>query len=115
MKYTTEEALSEILRRSREAARVRSRRTCRMLSGLTASLLAVLMLVISAFSNRPAALPEGSIYGSFLLSQEAGGYVLAAVIAFVLGVAVTLFCLWYRKTKHQKTGSSRTTEMEEHL
>ena len=38
-----------------------------------------------------------------------------AVIAFVLGVAVTLFCLWYRKTKHQKTGSSRTTEMEEHL
>ena len=36
--------------------------------------------------------------------QEAGGYVLAAVIAFALGVCVTLLCLRYRrrKTNHKK-------------
>ncbi|MCR4655796.1 MAG: hypothetical protein K5770_06160 [Lachnospiraceae bacterium] len=40
---------------------------------------------------------QRSVYGAFLLSPQAGGYVLAAVIAFVIGVVFTLLCQRYRK------------------
>ena len=36
-----------------------------------------------------------SLYGSFLLSPEAGGYILVAVLAFLLGIVVCM--LIYRK------------------
>lgn len=101
MKYTTEEALSEIMRRSRLATIRRYRRACRMLSGGAGALLALLALVIALLPGKAAITHSGSVYGSFLLTQEAGGYVLAAVIAFSLGVAVTLLCL-KRKSKNEK-------------
>ena len=57
----------------------------------------LLVLVIGLFPGSGTA-PAGSVYGAFLLSAEAGGCVLAAVIAFALGVAVTLLCLRLRTT-----------------
>ncbi|MBQ0134292.1 MAG: hypothetical protein KBS46_04090 [Clostridiales bacterium] len=54
----------------------------------------------------------GSVYGSFLLSREAGGYVLIALIAFVLGVTVTLLCLHYRKNQN-KTGDGQSSAPHE--
>lgn len=100
MKYTTEEALSEILCRRKQLAIRRNRRACGVLSGLTGGLFALLVLVIALLPDKGAAISTGSVYGSFLLDQEAGGYVLAAVIAFVLGITVTLLSLRYRKHKH---------------
>ncbi len=97
MKYTTEEAISEIMRRSRRVSIRRDRRACRKLSGAAGALFAVLVLVIALLPGKVAIEYSSSVYGSFLLSQEAGGYVLAAVIAFVLGVVITLLCLRYKK------------------
>ena len=107
LKYTTEEALFEIMRRSEKLVIRRNRRVCRMLSGLSGMLLAVLVLVIALLPGTAAAPYSGSVYGSFLLSPEAGGYVLAAVIAFVLGIVTTLLCLKIRnKRKAQSFNSS---------
>ena len=53
--------------------------------------MCLLVLVIGLFPGSGTA-SAGSVYGAFLLSREAGGYVLAAVIAFALGVCVTLLC-----------------------
>lgn len=92
VKYMTEEALSEIVRRSDRIIVRRSRRACRLLSGTAGGLFALLVLLIAALPGGPAAASAGTVYGSFLLSAEAGGYVLTAVIAFVLGIAVTLLC-----------------------
>ena len=97
MKYTPDEALSQILRRSERIAWRRKRRSCQRLGGICSALLAVLALSITVIPGKPAVTSAGSVYGSFLLSREAGGYVLIALIAFVLGVAVTLLCLHYRK------------------
>ncbi len=49
-----------------------------------------------------AATPEGSVYGSYLLSEEAGGYVLTGVLAFLLGIAFTLLCLSLRNKRQNK-------------
>ena len=37
------------------------------------------------------------MYGSALLYSSAGGYVLAGVLSFALGVAVTVLCIRYKK------------------
>ena len=101
MKYMTEEALSEILCRSDRIIVRRFRRACRLLSGTAGGLFALLALVIAALPGGPASASAGTVYGSFLLSAEAGGYVLTAVIAFALGIAVTLLCR-RRKTQTKK-------------
>lgn len=93
MKYTSEEALAEVMRRSDRIVLRRSRRSCRILSGASALLTAILLLVICNMPGGSDSVFTGTVYGSFLLSAEAGGYVLAAVLAFVLGVSVTLLCV----------------------
>ncbi len=97
MKYTTDEALAEVLRRSDQLVRRRDRRTCGRLFGLTGALLAALVLVIAVLPGGGGSAPAESVYGAFLLSREAGGYVLAAVLAFALGVVITLLCLKQRQ------------------
>ena len=110
MKYTTEEALAEIMQRRDQIILRRDRRACRMLSGTAGALFAVLVLVIALLPGKATVSSSGSVYGSFLLSQEAGGYVLAAVIAFALGVCVTLLCLRYRRRKTNHKEECHTDE-----
>ena len=102
MKYTTEEALAVIMQRRDQIIIRRDRRACRMLSGAAGALFAVLVLVIALLPGKATVTSSGSVYGSFLLSQEAGGYVLAAVIAFALGVVITLLCLRRRRMTGKK-------------
>ncbi len=37
--------------------------------------------------------PEGWMYGATLLPSNVGGYILVAVVAFVIAVAVTVLCI----------------------
>lgn len=106
MKYTSEEALAEIMRRKDQIVLRRSRRSCRMLSGMSCVLAAFLLLVICMMPGRTGSAFTGTVYGSFLLSAESGGYVLAAVIAFVLGVCVTLLCLKIRERRKDQSFNS---------
>ena len=110
MKYTTEEALTEIMRRKNQIVLRRSRRSCRVLSGVSAMLMAFLLLVICMMPGSPGSAFTGTVYGSFLLSAESGGYVLAAVIAFVLGVCITLLCLRYKRLKASQKEGDRPDE-----
>ena len=103
MKYTTEEALAEIMHRKDQIVLRRNRRSCRVLSGAAGTLTLLLVLVITLMPGRTGSAFTETLYGSFLLSAESGGYVLAAVVAFVLGVAVTLLCLKRRNREpHEK-------------
>ena len=102
MKYTSEEALAEIMRRSEQITILReNRRACKRFSAAAGAQFAVLVLVIAGMQGKPGITSAGSVYGAFLLSQQAGGYVLASVIAFTLGVAVTLLCLKLKKQNLQ--------------
>ena len=101
MKYTSEETVAEILRRSDRIALHRSRRIGHVLSGTSCLLALMLLLVICMLTGNRAQAPAESAFGSFLLSAEAGGYVLAAVLAFVLGVIITLLCIRKQKPREK--------------
>lgn len=93
MRYTTEERVEIALRRGTALARKRERSARRRLSCLSGILFAMLLAVIWTLPEGRSASAPGSVYGAFMLSAQAGGYLLTALIAFLLGVAVTLLCV----------------------
>ena len=96
MKYTSEEGFEEILRRGKQIKEKKERQTSHVLTAVTGCLAVALIGVLSVFAGAGAAGTQ-TAYGSFLLPMEAGGYMLTAVIAFALGVLVTLTIRRYRK------------------
>lgn len=88
MKYSTNEQVRVIMDRG-ELLRKRKERRITGALGSAASVLAV-MLVLSIGKFAGAGSMKGSYnYGSFLLAEETGGYVLVGLIAFLLGVVLT--------------------------
>lgn len=96
MKYETDEALEEILRRSRRIRQGREKRLVRLYSLASLFVVGILTLLISGMAG--GTVPSGSQgqMGSFLLSAEAGGYILTAVAAFAAGVILTMITKKYR-------------------
>lgn len=96
MRYDPEEALRQTLERAAVLRARNSRRRGLILSvGAGGCGCALLGLGNALAAQSGAALQEAD-YGAFLLPSHAGGYILAAVLAFAAGVLVTLLCLRYR-------------------
>ena len=110
MKYTTEQALLEILRRRERIIVRQTRRACQILSGICAALFVSLTTVIAVIPKQNAPNTKESVYGAFLLSSEAGGYVLTAVLAFAMGVSVTLLCAHLAKMQESRKSTNQTKE-----
>ena len=113
MKYSDDEAFASILEKGKELKHTRTRRKTRLLSVAAFALFASLAATVALLPNRSVETPAGSVYGSFLLSMEAGGYVLVGVLAFALGAALTLLCLHLnklRKTEKQNDKKEKNTE-----
>lgn len=89
MKYTRDEALNEIYKRGRKIREKRNKRITGALSTATVIATFILFLSISIFTGNVVT-GNNSAYGSFLLPTEVLGYVIVAVIAFVLGVIITV-------------------------
>ena len=96
MKYETDEAIKEIMRRSRLIKRGREKWLTSLYT--IASLLSVGMLTVLISGMTGGTSPAGGQeqMGSFLLSAKAGGYVLTAVVAFTAGVILTMITQKYR-------------------
>ena len=110
MKYTSEETMTESMGRSGQIAILRTdRRACKRFSAAAGALFAVLVLVIAGMQGKPVLTSAGSVYGAFLLSQQGGGYVLASVIAFTLGVAVTLLCMKLKQSPQKRKENRHET------
>ena len=45
-------------------------------------------------------------FGAMLLRQDAGGYVLVAVVSFAAAAAITALCIRLRNRKNQKKGGT---------
>ena len=98
MKYSTEKALEEIMRRSRQIEVRRERRSVRIYSLASLLLIGTLALLIFGMAGGPVPTGGQAVMGSFLLPALAGGYVLTAVIAFTLGVILTIKTKKFRNT-----------------
>ena len=99
MKYTKDEALEEILKRGRKIREKRNKQITGVLSTTTVILTFILFLSISIFTGNIVT-ETHSAYGSFLLPTEVLGYVLVAVIAFVMGVIITVIIKKYKRTEN---------------
>ena len=99
MKYTSSEALKKVLERR---DRLQRKREQRRLGLFSLGLCAVLLVLTLAISSMPLPTREascGGTMGSFLLEARTGGVLAAVVLAFLLGMLVTLSLLRGRKSK----------------
>ena len=89
MKYTTEKAIKEIKRRARTIRQKHDRRVTNILASTACISLTVLFAVIGGFSGSEISKAQTE-YGALILSSEASGFLLTAVVGFTLGVLATI-------------------------
>ena len=102
MKYETDEALQEIMCRSRRIRQEREKRLASLCAIASLFFFGMLTVLISGMAGgtMPAGVQEQM--GSFLLSAKAGGYVLTAVAAFTAGVILTMITQKYRGKRKER-------------
>jgi len=101
---STEEQLREVMRRA-DIVKEKEALRRQVLSG-SAVCLACLILLAAVSVRLPSldAVSEGEVtqrYGSLLLTAPHLGYVIVGLLAFALGVCVTLTCVAWRKMKEK--------------
>ena len=109
MRYDTDTALRELVARGTLIRQRRERRVTRTLASLSLTCGALLVTCIMLLIPKSPADAPMEAYGAFLLPGEAGGYVLAGVIAFALGVAFAVICV---KRGGNKLGNDRAVSNE---
>jgi len=97
--------LQEILKRSSEIRRKRERRFLHAMTGLSCVLIGALAVLIPLLSGAGPEQGTPTVMGSFILSAQAGGYILVAVIAFVLGIIAAIITERYRKRNDKGKGT----------
>ena len=99
--YDTARRVALVKQRVRENTRRRQRREAISLSAACMLLFAVLTQAADAFAVQGQTAAWGS-FGAMLLRQDAGGYVLVAVVSFAAAVVITVLCFRLRKRENQK-------------
>lgn len=102
VKYSSNEAFARIMNKSREIRTKRENRVTALLSAACVTLAILLVGTVIILKGQIVSEVTGSRFGAFLLPSEDGGYVLAAVIAFLLGIAATLWAIRCRNGKKNK-------------
>ena len=99
--YDTARRVALVKQRVRENTRRRQRCEAISLSALCLMLFTALAKVADALIVRGQTAAQG-VFGTMLLREDAGGYVLVAVISFTVAVVITALCIKFRK-KGQKS------------
>ena len=103
--YDTAKRVALVKQRMRENTRRRQRRGIYGLSAACMLLFAVLMQAAGTVvgSGQPEA---WGVFGAMLLREDAGGYVLGAVVSFAAAAAITALCIRLRNRENQKKGGA---------
>ena len=101
MKYEREMEFDEILKRGNTVRQKHDRKMIKIYSTATLVLSFVLIGMFGIFV-RSGAVSYNTAYGSFILPVETGGYVIVFILAFALGVIVTLFLKRHRDKKYEE-------------
>ena len=107
--YDTARRVALVKHRVRENTRRRQRRGIYGLSAMCMLLFAVLMLAAGTVVG-PGQPEAWGVFGAMLLREDAGGYVLVAVVSFAAAAAITALCFRLRNRENQKkTGRTSRT------
>lgn len=99
--YDTATHVEMVKKRIRQRRREKEKRRIFSLSAICALLSAVLLGMTGTLAGcEQTALP--GLYGSMLLHEGVGGYVLVGVIAFTASAAITIVCIRYRERSKKK-------------
>ena len=110
--YDTARRVALVKQRVRENTRRRQRREAISLSAACMLLCAVLTQAADVFAVQGQT-AAGGAFGAMLLRQDAGGYVLVAVVSFAAAVVITALCFHLRKKEWQgKDGADKPAQRE---
>ena len=105
--YDTAERVGRVRLRAGQLRRKKENRLLGGLSSLCAVLAFSLIGSIAAMTGGAQGGMVSGLYGAMLLFEDAGGYVLAAVLSFAAAVVITVLCIHSReKTKKNKNNDN---------
>ena len=110
--YDTARRVALVKQRVRENTRRRQRRGIYGLSAACVLLCVVLMQTVGMVvgQGQPAA---WGVVGAMLLREDAGGYVLVAVVSFAVAAAITALCFRLRiRENRRKDGADKPARHE---
>ena len=107
--YDTARRVALVKQRVRENTRRRQRRGIYGLSAACMLLCAALTQAAGTVVG-PGQTAAWGVFGAMLLREDAGGYVLVAVVSFAAAAAITALCIRLRNRENQKkTGRTSRT------
>ena len=105
--YDTARRVALVKQRVRENTRRRQRRGIYGLSAACMLLFAVLTQAAGTVVA-PGQTATWGVFGAMLLREDAGGYVLVAVVSFAAAVVITALCIRLRNRQNQtKDGTGK--------
>ena len=107
--YDTARRVALVKQQVRENTRRRQRRGIYGLSAACMLLFAVLMQTAGTVGG-PGQTAAWGVFGAMLLREDAGGYVLVAVVSFAAAAAITALCFRLRNRENRKKGGADNTE-----
>ena len=107
--YDTARRVALVKQRVRENTRRRQRRGIYGLSAACMLLFAVLMQTAGPVVG-PGQTAAWGVFGAMLLREDAGGYVLVAVVSFAAAAAITALCFRLRNRENRKKDGADNTE-----
>ena len=113
--YDTARRVALVKQRVRENTRRRQRREVISLSAACILLCAALMQTAGTVVG-PGQTAAWGVFGAMLLREDAGGYVLVAVVSFAAAVVITALCFRLKSKENQRkdgTGKPARHEQEE--
>ena len=111
--YDTARRVALVKQRVRENTRRRQRREAISLSAFCLMLFTALAGAADALIVRGQTAAWG-VFGAMLLREDAGGYVLVAVVSFAAAAAITALCFQLRIRENQKKdGADKLTRHEQ--
>ena len=110
--YDTAKRVALVKQRVRENTRRRQRRGIYGLSAMCMLLFAALMQAAGTVVG-PGQPEAWGVFGAMLLREDAGGYVLVAVVSFAAAVVITALCFRLRsKENRRKDGTDKPNRHE---
>ena len=110
--YDTARRVALVKQQVRENTRRRQRREVISLSALCLLLFTALAKGADALIVQGQTAAQG-IFGAMLLREDAGGYVLVAVVSFAAAAAITALCIRLRNRENQKKGGADKANPQE--
>lgn len=99
---TAEERLALLHRRANLLEKKKELTLLKALGGASGGLAVCLLALFTLFGQGGHGIASSGYAATSLLSEHAGGYVLAALIAFALGVVVTVLIMRYKGRDKQE-------------